>query len=903
MLAAILFSVAEEGSLGDLPFSWLNLRFDISGRCPRMVQGHGIDNPWVISFFMVACVRWPLNRATGVVRISRLYLSEGSRPWAARRRHCLLTRFGFFPGTKEQISVRPRDSETCGSSGLEFQTDPSSSVGRVAQYRSSYGVAQTRTRNLGLIVRSQPGYGTALHPPCIFLDWRHRALVIKFWFPRSSRFPPSWFTLSLGDTQPLAVPPQLYLYGGFVGWFSPALCAFLYSPVSCAYFHFLLSMDSELLHSMENLQFTEAESVSVVMEPPCDDGDGDSALWLVGSVISNKTVNGDSVCHIFRSVWKSKHVSEILELQPNFFLIKPVGEESKAMILKRRPWVVHDDLFSIEPYIPSWRAVDFNFNNMVIWVLVFQLPLRAMNGTMGLQLGGCIGKAVGVDHRVEGGNLGEFLRIRVSINITKPLRRCVLLGNGQGRKPSPCPLKYERLPRFCYYCGLLGHDLAVCLTKPTDLDTRKLQYGSWLRVSVQKPVVGSRRKQGIEYFDMGSEASGTPAAATDVAPPPCTGSVTSQKEGANMPPVAATEGDPLFDDMVQSAHPDPTTPTKTTTDNVATAMPTRTAMDNVATAMPTKVAEVAESNAAAALLTKTAEDTLGFTEVDASKMTPVDPFSPNVSAPELAKTGLCPTNVNISVSSRVSKRTLQGKYEELRPGFVYNGQSNRILWRGHDSGTYAVRSGYFYLRRPPLPVCRPSPLWKAIKQLPTLPKVCIFAWRLGQDCLLIGSRVWAAGLGDGLCPLCSSVVETPLHAFRDCTDAVEALRLGGFPDAVISSSASTMLDWLVASAGLLSRSDFAKLLLLLWNMWNRRNSLVHGSQPQPVWATVTSAALLHADYLAANDQSRRPVSTTVFSPGVWSPPPLGTVVVSVDGAFSLDQGAVRSRPWLGQGCP
>ncbi|KAK8684398.1 hypothetical protein V6N13_040428 [Hibiscus sabdariffa] len=34
------------------------------------------------------------------------------------------------------------------------------------------------------------------------------------------------------------------------------------------------------------------------------------------------------------------------------------------MILKRRPWVVHDDLFSIELYNPTWRAIDFNFNNM-----------------------------------------------------------------------------------------------------------------------------------------------------------------------------------------------------------------------------------------------------------------------------------------------------------------------------------------------------------------------------------------------------------------------------------------------------------------------------------------------------------------------------------------------------------
>ncbi|KAK8503541.1 hypothetical protein V6N11_025435 [Hibiscus sabdariffa] len=127
----------------------------------------------------------------------------------------------------------------------------------------------------------------------------------------------------------------------------------------------LLVMDSELIHSMENLQFTAAESESVVMEPPCEVGD--SGLWLVGSVISSKAVNGDSVCHIFRSVWKSKNVSEILELRPNFFLIKPVEKAAREMILKHRPWTVHDDLFSIEPYKSEWRAVDFIFTSMVIW--------------------------------------------------------------------------------------------------------------------------------------------------------------------------------------------------------------------------------------------------------------------------------------------------------------------------------------------------------------------------------------------------------------------------------------------------------------------------------------------------------------------------------------------------------
>ncbi|KAL4386622.1 hypothetical protein GQ457_09G020910 [Hibiscus cannabinus] len=277
-------------------------------------------------------------------------------------------------------------------------------------------------------------------------------------------------------------------------------------------------MDSELICSMENLQFTAAESESIMVEPPCEAGD--SGLWLVGSVISTKSVNGDSVCRIFRSVSKSKNVSEILELRPNFFLIKPIEKAAREMILNRRPWTVHDDLFSIEPYKPEWRTVDFSFTSMVIWVRVYQLPLRAMNGAMGLQLGGIIGTTIGVDHRVEGGNLGEFLRIRVSIDITKPLHRSVMLGNGQGQKSSPCPLKYERLPRFCYFCGLLGHDLASCSTKPTVLDIRKLQYGSWLRVSVQKPMVGPRRKQGIEYFATNGEAAENDGAPADTTPPP-----------------------------------------------------------------------------------------------------------------------------------------------------------------------------------------------------------------------------------------------------------------------------------------------------------------------------------------------------------------------------------------------
>ncbi|KAK8973038.1 hypothetical protein V6N11_047041 [Hibiscus sabdariffa] len=183
------------------------------------------------------------------------------------------------------------------------------------------------------------------------------------------------------------------------------------------------------------------------------------------------------------------------------------------------------------------------------------------------------------------------------------------------------------------------------------------------------------------------------------------------------------------------------------------------------------------------------------------------------------------------------------------------------------------------------PRYRPSPLWKALKTLPTLPKVCIFAWRLAHDCLPTGSRVATAGLGSGVCPFCSTTVETSLHAFRDCPSAAEALHLGGFPVSVTDSHADSIFGWLVAAARSLSREDFAKLVLILWNLWNRRNLWIHDSRLQPVWATVTAASLLHGDFLAANDNGKHPCSRPLLSTPTWSPPPSGTTAISVDGAF------------------
>ncbi|KAK2642448.1 hypothetical protein Ddye_024211 [Dipteronia dyeriana] len=95
------------------------------------------------------------------------------------------------------------------------------------------------------------------------------------------------------------------------------------------------------------------------------------------------------------------------------------------------------------------------------------------------------------------------MRVRVVIEIDKPLRRCLrvdMLGDGV---ESIMLLKYERLPNFCFRCGLLGHTTRECPNGPAVVKGEELLFGLWMRASVPAKHVGfwGRRRDSSERGD------------------------------------------------------------------------------------------------------------------------------------------------------------------------------------------------------------------------------------------------------------------------------------------------------------------------------------------------------------------------------------------------------------------
>lgn len=107
---------------------------------------------------------------------------------------------------------------------------------------------------------------------------------------------------------------------------------------------------------------------------------------------------------------------------------------------------------------------------------------------VGESIGATLGEVEKVDANRKGFYLGNFLRIRVLLDITLPLCQGRKVGLGEhGMKW--VDLKYERLPIFCYLCRRVDHDERECMQGLRSNDTlrpKEKQFGQWLHATLDK---------------------------------------------------------------------------------------------------------------------------------------------------------------------------------------------------------------------------------------------------------------------------------------------------------------------------------------------------------------------------------------------------------------------------------
>ena len=158
-------------------------------------------------------------------------------------------------------------------------------------------------------------------------------------------------------------------------------------------------------------------------------------------------------------------------------------ENEAERVLATKLWTYDKHLIILSRYDGSCPIQSVRFHTVNFWVQVHGLPMNRLNERIAYGIGKSIGE---VSSASQTGELigGNFLRVRVGINVRRPLSRGrkVMLGDGREVWVN---FKYEKMPNFCYWCGLVSHDAKECsvwLSSKGSLSLDQQEYGSWLKV-------------------------------------------------------------------------------------------------------------------------------------------------------------------------------------------------------------------------------------------------------------------------------------------------------------------------------------------------------------------------------------------------------------------------------------
>lgn len=209
----------------------------------------------------------------------------------------------------------------------------------------------------------------------------------------------------------------------------------------------------------------EDESIEIDIIP----GESTNETWdlrwaLVGRFVGERFIRLHEMSQIMASNWRPGMGVSILEISPQRFLFQFAHEADIRRIVEGGPWAYENHLLVYERVADGVNPVDVSLEKAAFWIQLHYMPLGYISDNVVKRIGSKLGDIMEIDPNNFTGVSKEYLRLRVMLDITKPLKDHVVLKirNGGAVQHHKVILKFERLPTFCFRCGLIGHGERFC---------------------------------------------------------------------------------------------------------------------------------------------------------------------------------------------------------------------------------------------------------------------------------------------------------------------------------------------------------------------------------------------------------------------------------------------------------
>ncbi|XP_031111264.1 nucleolin 1-like isoform X3 [Ipomoea triloba] len=241
-----------------------------------------------------------------------------------------------------------------------------------------------------------------------------------------------------------------------------------------------------------SLDEEEDEGMVIGIDEVNEDG-VEYKYMLVGKLLTDKPIKFKVLRDTIAATWRPVMGMMMNEAEYNLFVFQFFHQVDMKRVMEDGPWCFDQSLLVLHRMQPSECPNDIPLCKAEFWVQVHKLPIGFFTENIAKAIGDYLGEFIRADRRNFEGSWKSFLRVRALLDLTKPLRRRVKMKK-EGGDWFWAEFKYERLPHFCFLCGLMGHTERYCermLEGVTEETVRP--YGSWLRATGRRfPAIGSR---------------------------------------------------------------------------------------------------------------------------------------------------------------------------------------------------------------------------------------------------------------------------------------------------------------------------------------------------------------------------------------------------------------------------
>ncbi|CAN1125950.1 hypothetical protein LINPERHAP2_LOCUS3150 [Linum perenne] len=131
--------------------------------------------------------------------------------------------------------------------------------------------------------------------------------------------------------------------------------------------------------------------------------------------------------------------------------------------------MINDHYVVIQEWRPHFRPEETILSTLRVWVRLPGIPFEYFDRTILQIIGDRIGRTVRIDHTTLEGSRGNFARICVEVDLSKPLLSKYRLRRRVRR------IEYEGLHTICFTCGCYGHKDDACKQPSININEEPLE--------------------------------------------------------------------------------------------------------------------------------------------------------------------------------------------------------------------------------------------------------------------------------------------------------------------------------------------------------------------------------------------------------------------------------------------